>query len=215
MVGKIAVCLTRFLIEKSPECFIGCSGMETVADVKENADVLCGYAEASGLCHDIGKISYDSNPYMSARVFTEDELKIVKMHPETGKKLLSRKEGALNEGALNDLYTDVIVGHHKHYDNINGYPETFDLNASKHKMMIMVIKAADTIDAATDDVGKTYAVAKSLPEVCAEIKTLSEREYSPDIAELLEYSEVTEALEHILTEGRKEAYYTAYSHAWS
>jgi response regulator RpfG family c-di-GMP phosphodiesterase len=210
MVGKIAVCLTHFLVEKSPDKFIGCMDFTTVEEVRMQTEMLYDFAETCGLCHDIGKISYASNPFMKARILTDDEYEIVRAHPQDGINLLARDDDAMYSG-----YTDVIMGHHKYYDNSGGYPAHFNINESKHRMMIDIIKAADAIDAATDEVGKTYGVVKSLDQVFMEIKAESGTQYSPVVAELLSEPDVIAELGHIVHSERKKAYYTAYTQAWS
>jgi hypothetical protein len=211
MVGKLAACLTGFAIEKSPESFIGCLDLETAGDVALNAERLRDFAYTGGLCHDIGTLSYANNPFMLARLLTEDELNIIRLHPRDGYTILTRDRNTASHSG----YLDVIMGHHKHYDNVGGYPEDFDINESKHKMMIYIIKAADMIDSATDDVGKPYSGSKSLEEACSKIKDLAGSEYSPVVAEILGDPAVAEELARILRDERREAYYTAYSHAWS
>jgi len=210
MVGKIAVCLTKFLIEENPDCFIGCIDIKTVDEVKKRAMELYEFAESCGLYHDIGKFRYVDNRYMFTRILTEDELEVVKMHPEDGFLLFAQKGDALFNG-----YMDIILGHHKYYDNSGGYPESFNREESKDKMMIDIIKAADTIDAATDDISKAYTTTKKLEEICAEIRDKSGSEYSPVVAELLNKAPVISALRFILDTERKEAFYIAYTHAWS
>jgi response regulator RpfG family c-di-GMP phosphodiesterase len=211
MVGKIAVCLTKHLIQKDPACFIGCLGFERVEDVKNGESQLIELAEKSGLCHDIGKISYAGNPFMNAKNLSEDELRIVKAHPRYGYTLLTRDiDSAQLEG-----YMDVILGHHKHYDNQGGYPEDFDINSSKHRMFIDIIYAADTIDEHTDNISKGHIDGDSLERVRAAVISGAGREYSPIVAKLLEDAQVMKDIERILETERKEAYFTAYTHAWS
>ena len=210
MVGKIAVCLTKFLVEENPACFIGCIDLTSVDEVKKRATELYEFAEFCGLCHDIGKFKYSDNRYMFTRVLTEDEMLVVKMHPEDGFLLFAQEGDALYNG-----YRDIMLGHHKHYDNSGGYPESFNITESKHRMMIDIIKVADTIDAATDDVGKAYSAVKSLDGICTEIREQAGSEYSPVVAELLNKAPVISALKYILETERKEAFYIAYTHAWS
>jgi response regulator RpfG family c-di-GMP phosphodiesterase len=211
MVGKLAVCITSELIAKNPASFIGCMDFVTESHVKAQASMLCGFAEMSGLCHDIGKVSYASNPFMMARVITEAEKKIVTSHPKEGYDILKRKD----EVQVYNVYMDVILGHHKHYDNVGGYPHDFDLHNCRNRMLIEVIKAADSLDAATDNVGKAYAPAKCLDDVIAEIRTLAGKKYAPEIAALFDDADFTAKIRDILETERKKAYYAAYKHAWS
>ncbi|MCL2126424.1 MAG: HD domain-containing protein [Oscillospiraceae bacterium] len=211
IVGKIASCLTRHIAEKYPESFIGFTDITEAGQVAGRIDELCKFAETGGLCHDIGKISYVINPYMHARGLTVEEYNIIKNHPVDGKMMLEREDDSL----LNEGFADIILGHHKYYDNSDGYPESFDINASKHKAIIHIITASDSIDAATDSVGKTRAKAKSLAEVCAEIKEGAGKRYSPVVASILEDEAVIGELAGILDNERTAAYHTAYLHTWS
>ena len=210
MVSKLAVSLTKHLFDKNPDVFIGCLDYTTVDDLKTNLDKLYEFAEICGLCHDIGKYIYMDNQFMIARSLNEDELEIVRSHPTEGHLIYDHKDNAPYCG-----YSDIILGHHKHYDNKGGYPETFDLTESKHRIMIDIIKVADSIDAATDEIGKSYAPVKDLNEVYAEINEASGSEYSPVLAELINDASVKTELKQILDVERKKAYFTAYSHAWN
>jgi response regulator RpfG family c-di-GMP phosphodiesterase len=171
MVMKIAACLTARLIARDPGRFVGCMGIVNREDVPGHAAKLCSFAETSALFHDIGKTTIASNPFLQSRFLTEDEKEIIRMHPVDGCAILTRDDDALPGG-----YIDVIMGHHKHYDNSGGYPDDFNITESKYRIMIDIIKVADSIDAATDDVGKAYADPKSFEQVCAEIKAGAGRE---------------------------------------
>ena len=210
MVGKIAQCLTEFLAARNPACFIGCMDILRAEDVGSRIGKLRHFAEIGGLCHDVGKISFITNPFLNTRALTKDEFDMVERHPGEGMLMFAREDGR----SLNDGYTDVILGHHKHYDNSGGYPESFDIGKSTYRVMIDIIAVADSIDAATDDIGKMYADAKTLETVCAEIKAEAGKRYSPAVAGLLQDNSVSAALAQILAE-RADAYYAAYLHAWS
>ena len=121
-----------------------------------------------------------------------------------------------DDGVLHcDAYVDVILGHHKFYNNSGGYPEDFDIESSSNRIMIDIISVADSLDAATDDILKTHNKVKSLNMVCEEIIAEAGVRYSPVVASALENQEVKKSLARILTHEREEAYYTAYHYAWS
>ena len=211
MVSKIALCLTEYLISEKPHCFVGCLGMDGPEQVREQAGTLCRFAEKSGLCHDIGKISYVINPYMNARTLTSEEFELIKRHPYDGKTMMKRDDGILQY----DAYIDVIVGHHKYFNNSGGYPVDFDINSSRNKFMIEIISVADSIDAATDSIFRSHASAKSLEAVSEEIIAGAGVRYSPDVADALKNDAVKKSLNRLLDVEREKAYYTAYLHAWS
>jgi len=203
--------LMKRIIETDPGYFDGCMGMTLIDHQNDKFESLYEFTETGGLCHDIGKILFVGNPFMNMRDLTEDELVLVKRHPEYGKQIISREEADLFYSG----YTDVIYGHHKYYDNSGGYPDDFDIDQSKYKAVINIIAAADAIDAATDDIGRTYGVPKTFDMICAEIIAEAGTRYSPVIAGLLEFVSIKTALADILDEERCDAYYTAYLYAWN
>ena len=210
MVGKISTVITKHLIANRPDYFIGCKDITGAGDVAAKAEELCRFAETGSMCHDIGKISFISNPFMHTRVLTDEETTIVRQHPGDGAKLLMRD----NDAGVNKGYIDVIMGHHKYYDNSGGYPEDYDASKSENKMMVDIISVANAIDASTDTIGRTHINAKSLAEICAEIKKHAGVRYSPVVAGSLDDEAVASAIGSLLKKDRKEAYYTAYLHSW-
>jgi len=208
MVGKVAVLLTKYLIENDPDCFIGCLDIADREEVSARAEELYEFAEISGLCHDIGKIACIDNPYMHIRVLTDEEYKIIQRHPVEGARIMGRDD----ETTLHKGYIDVIAGHHKYYDNTAGYPESFDISESKHRMMVDIISVANSLVAATDHISRTYSDVKTFLEVCNEIRKGSGTRYSPVVAGLLDDKVFLSELEQLLNEERIKAYYTAYQY---
>ena len=209
-VGKIAKILTKSLVKENPACFIGCLDTETEDDVKAKADELYEFAEISGICHDIGKISCIDNPYMHIRLLTEEEFETIKSHPDEGVSMMSREDG----NTQNAGYIDVIAGHHKYYDNSKGYPESFDIRESKNRMMIDIISVANSIVSATDSLSRTHAKTKKFETVVGEIKEGAGTRYSPAVAKALDDKTVYSSIDRYLEEESMNAYYNAYLHVW-
>ena len=135
MVGKLAVCLAEFLIKKKTGYFDEYLNSSSIKEFIPDNEKLYDFLKTCGLCHDIGKYIYDENSFMLAGTLTEDEFEIIRQHPDEGYIIFSQKDDLLFDG-----YKDVILGHHKYYNNIGGYPESFNLNESKHKIIIDLIK---------------------------------------------------------------------------
>jgi len=206
VVGKIALLLTKYLIEKNPGCFIGCLDIKTTLEVSERAAELCGFAEKSGLCHDIGKHSYIDNPYIQIRKPTDEEYNIIKKHPTAGADLLVRKD----KSPLYSGLIDVIAGHHKNYDNAGGYPEEFDIEKSPVRIMIDIVAVADFIEKTTSDISSTNIEVKSLELACEELKAKAGSRYSPLVAAAFEDDDLLKSLKRALELERRDAYYAAY-----
>lgn len=92
-----------------------------------------------------GALLYESNIYPMP-----DEFSIIKSHPVTGAKIASQHQSTKD-------YVDVIRGHHVWYDCTNGYPKNFNTFESPYKTIIDIVSIADSIDAATDAVGRSYS----------------------------------------------------------
>ncbi|MEE1464404.1 MAG: hypothetical protein UF734_02105 [Clostridium sp.] len=57
-------------------------------------------------------------------------------------------------------YHDIAVGHHKSFDDLSGYPKEFHTSQSRQKILIDLISICDSLDAATDYLGRNYAKSK-------------------------------------------------------
>jgi len=206
VVGKIALCLTEYLAKNDPAAFIGFMGIKDAGEVVGRIDELREFAELSGLCHDVGRITYVTNPFMLSRILTDEEYETVKRHTVDGATLLSREDGNMT----NKGFIDIIKGHHRYYDNSGGYPEDYDTSDSEYKLMIDIIFIANALDAGTDRLSKAYTDAKSMEEICEEIISRSGTRYAPFVGYALKDARLLESIRRILEKDRKDAYYTAY-----
>lgn len=210
MVSKIACALTTAILRTHPEAFIGMLDIKSAADALKSKEALLAFAETAGLCHDIGKLEYVCKPSFFMRTLTKSEIAIMQNHPHDAYTLLMH---ANHDRSLSG-FSDVVLGHHCYYNGQGGYPSNFDVLASPYKPMIDVISVADSIDAATDDIGKTYAKAITFEAVCEEIWSQEGIRYSPLIAALLKEDRALCAQIHdLLGNPRKEAYYQAYCYS--
>nr|MCR5282282.1 hypothetical protein [Lachnospiraceae bacterium] len=107
-------------------------------------------------------------------------------------------------------YVDVALGHHKFYDDSRGYPEEFKTKDSPLKPIIDLVMCADSLDAATDSVGRSYSRGKTLTEFVQELKAGSGTRYAPWLSELFDQDAVREDLRYLLTEGREITYHDTY-----
>jgi len=209
MVGKIAVFLTEILIGKNPACFIGCLGITDIKQVEEKVSELSHLAEVGGLCHDIGKNSYISNPYMHIRNPTEEEMEVIKGHPSAGATLLLRND----DNNFHNALVDIVKGHHKHYDNKGGYPEDYNIDESPCKIMVNIVAVANKIDRATDDVGNTHFKTINIDDACKKLVKRTDKRFSPDVTAILNDEKTVELLSHMLSAERSKAYFKAYLQA--
>jgi len=205
MVYNIVKILTNYFTLRKPELFVGMCGTKTTHDVlshkKEVLNLICRAA----LCHDAGKAMYVDAVSLCSRRLFDFEFEIIKEHTNAAAFIKIKNEKI-------ELVADAIRGHHKWYDGTKGYREEFDNYSVKHKFVIDMIAVADSIDAATDIVGRSYSKALTLEQVVNEIHEQAGSRYCPTISQALKDPVLLKQIDKCLTEGRKDAYYQAYMH---
>ncbi len=107
-------------------------------------------------------------------------------------------------------YADIARGHHVWYDRTAGYPDDFDIAKSSDRVLIDIIAVADSIDAATDAIGRSYNKGKTFETVADELRAGSGTRYSPDVVCLLNDTGIFENIKDLLYEGREQNYRRSY-----
>lgn len=162
------------------------------------------FIQNGALLHDIGKSMITDIINMQRRKLSEEEFKGIRNHPAFGRDIIKGNP-------LLEEYHDVILGHHKWYNGMGGYPDDFDNTKSKYKIIIDLITIADCLDAATDKFGRNYKRPKSVKDVLAEFEKGMGTIYSPYFTKLIkENSELEYKLEVLTQYKRPEYMYRAY-----
>lgn len=204
MVARLATEIADVAIEKSPEAWVGIQGLENAEQVRTEKEALLRYVANSGLLHDIGKCYITDVINRQNRALSDDEFQLIKRHPELGLKVV-------NNSRELSAYYDVILGHHKSYDGRAGYPASFDNVHSKVRILIDLITIADSIDAATDILGRNYSEGKTFLKVLDELKAGAGTRYNPELVEIIAGSpELIERLGELTRGGRYEVYRQVY-----
>jgi len=202
MVSRLMVCFVSWFIENAPAKLIGICGAKNAAEVIEKSAVILDETRLAGLAHDIGKIAYIQAVSVISRRLTDGEFELIRRHPDEGEYYL--------EGRDFGFIPDVIRGHQKTHDGKGGYPYDFDSTRSPYQFIIDICSASDCIDAATDDIGRSYQQCKTGDMIMDEIIAQSPDRYSPDIAQALHDEKLRESIKNVLHDKRTECYYKAY-----
>ena len=203
LVGQITEYLCRCLLRKKPELFIGMRGCKTVDDVAAQAGAITEIAYHSALCHDFGKITIIDTVIVYGRKLLDMEFDLIKTHPRTGSDMLK-------EHPSTQMYADIALGHHRWYDNSRGYPEEFDTSKSEYKTIIDIVHCADCLDAATDTVGRSYSISKTLEDFIGELNEGSGTRYAPWLTELFADPDICKDIRYLITSGRQQNYRNTY-----
>lgn len=201
MVGKLAVAITASVADKRPGLLVGQLGARTVDEVRARREEFLDFIHTGALLHDIGKLACPNVVNTQYRRLTQIGYRAIQFHPAAGGELLSGLP-ALSR------FRDLAMGHHKSCDGRRGYPDSFDNTASPLKIFIDILTICDSLDAATDQLGRNYAEPKSFTAVLAELRDARDSRYSGALAELLcEDAGLQDMLEDLLNWGRAETYY--------
>ena len=202
MVKEISCVILEYILKHNARYVDGVGGY-VLEDTEEYRDRMMRLMEKCVMFHDIGKyfcLDYVSN---SSRNLTDDEFEVIKEHPTNFSKIYQGKMSPEVE-----CVHDCALLHHLWYNEKGGYP------MGKHTLnqpFVNIISIADSIDAATDNIGRPYGQGKNLGQLLEEFEGMKDSRYSGYICDLLHVEEVKEKIEYILDVRRKEIYCDIYS----
>jgi len=127
--------------------------------------------ETCALLHDIGKIGVSDEILNKPNKLTDEELEVVKRHPQLGATIASRTR----------QLTSCVAGilhHHERYDG-TGYPK--GLKGEDIPLESRILAIADVFAALTSD--RPYAEALSSAEALEEIKKGAGKQFDPKLVE--------------------------------
>lgn len=198
-VADISRCLAEHLGRKHPELFAEEYGYRR-EEVEKKLPHIYAHIYRCALCHDFGKLAMIDSIFIYGRDLLPGEYEMIRLHTLLGAEML---EHHASTRALSQLART----HHIWYSRKGGYPEGEE---ASFPVAAGILAVADSIDAATDSIGRSYRRGKELSEVCAEIFEGEGNRYSPAVAELLKDPEVIRDLDFLITSGRQQKYRRAY-----
>lgn len=203
-VAEIAETLMRGILQYQPSLLNGLLGCKTESDVKRHKKKFLKYIHGAALYHDIGKNSIISVVNNDYRPLTEDERKIITLHPELGLKFLELSPEL-------EKYHDTTLGHHKWYNGKGGYPASFDNTQSPVRLMIDIVTLSDCLQAATERIGRNYKGDKTFDTVMKEFRAEAGTRYNPDLVAFIDaHPDVADKLSNLIEDGWVEIYYNIY-----
>ncbi len=203
-VGDFSACLTKHLLEREPERFIGVLGTGSVEEVHQRTEDILTFARSGGLLHDVGKLFVLEIIITYGRKLFPSEFDLIKAHPDCGASMLRRY-------SYSAQYADMARGHHRWYNDLAGYPPEFYLSECENKTMVSILTVADCLDASTDSVGRTYKEGKTLDEYIGELKQGRGTRYAPYLVDLLDDPVVRDDVEDLLANARDNNYRETYN----
>jgi HD-GYP domain-containing protein (c-di-GMP phosphodiesterase class II) len=120
--------------------------------------------------HDVGKIGIPDAILLKPGPLTPEEIGLVKLHPQIGRRILERAPGF-------EPLLDPVELHHENFDG-TGYP--YGLAGERIPLAARVIRVVDAFDAMTTD--RAYRPAFTAESALKQIETGSGREFDPRCA---------------------------------
>ena len=204
MVKEMSLAIFDYMIETTPETFDGVAGKD--ADyIRSHKDEMRQLLSECCMFHDIGKFFMLDIVENSMRRLTDDEFGLIKNHPGNFECIYQVKDDSDERGLC---IRDCALTHHLWHDGTKGYP---NVSQTKNRPFSDILAIADSIDAATDFLGRPYNSGKTIDELISEFQAKAGTQYGPEAASALSVPEVRDKLHYWITEGRKEIYYKIYA----
>ena len=207
MVAELTRALLHRQIETRPETLVGLLGCRSAAEVQARREELCQTAYECGLYHDLGKCAVLMYIDNNARRLLDEEFFCIQSHPRTGAAILNRM-GCGRTLAPAALY------HHCYYNGKGGYPNDVPSCPEEIKGIVDALSVADSLDAATDNIGRCYNLAKPFRTLLGELRAQSGTRYAPNVVALFEDERFCQQLAENTDAERKRVYLQVY-HAGS
>ncbi|MBA2124415.1 hypothetical protein B9J78_05745 [bacterium Unc6] len=137
----------------------------------KQADII----HITGHLHDIGKIGIPDDVLKKSGVFTEQDWKWMKRHPEIGAKILSPVKVFKSDGAI----WEIVLYHHERFDG-SGYPSR--LKGRDIPIGARIVAVADTLSALIQD--RAYRKGRSFDDAVEEIRRHSDSQFDPLIVKI-------------------------------
>lgn len=205
IVQQLALSWLQDILEREPELLIGVLDTANVIEVLDQRSRIETYLSEAALVYDIGQIGLTNVVNCQIRSLNEREWERLRTHTALGGRI------AAHARCL-EQYLDVILGHHKSYDGKSGYPADYDNTRSKVRILTEIIRICDSMEAATDAIGRGYRHVRSLQEVMDELALGRGQFYHPGLVDFLRKDEaLQEKMNYICTAGRNRVYYEVYS----
>lgn len=203
MVAQLTETLVRQLADTNPEALVGILGCQSAAEVTARRDEICAEAYQCGLYHDVGKCAVIMYIDTNGRRLLGEEFQCIQNHPVIGYKLLCKMHCSQN-------LAEAARYHHSYYDGSGGYPQQLPPCPASIKAIVDALSVADSIDAATDNIGRCYNRAKPFAALLGELQAQRGTRYSPAVVALFDDSSFCRSLTEALDAERKKVYLQVY-----
>ena len=133
---------------------------------------------AASPLHDIGKVGIDDSVLLKAGKLTEEEWKVMKLHPVIGAETLREVDKQHPGNSLIRMGIDIAASHHEKWDG-SGYP--YGLQGTEIPLVARILALGDVYDALTSK--RCYKDAFSHDKSRAIIIDSCDNHFDPEVVE--------------------------------
>lgn len=193
------------LLDTNPEALLGLYDINDINELREQRDELAERIYLCALYHDVGKIMLLENICIYSRALLQEEFSIIKLHTDIGAALLEK---------MNPKELSIVARHHhRFYNERGGYPDVCPPCHPQYKPIVDIVSVSDSIEAATDNIGRSYSEPKSLRTIVEDLKQNAGTRYSPDVVALFDDEAFFSEIEQNLESERIDVFYETYVNA--
>ena len=197
--AELAVNITEALYAHTPILLTSVENCLKAYGRPNSKEDVIEFIRKSALFHDIGINLVSKIEGIQYRTLFDQEMDVIKLHPTLVNDIL--------EGGL-AIYRDPIIGHHKYFDQSAGYPEDVDMTNSQLRIVCDILAVCDTLNSATDYLGRTYKQPKDFSIILSELITLSGTRYNTNVVNLfLDDMDLACKVDALISANREKKYY--------
>lgn len=165
-------------------------------------DDVMDFIKKCALFHDIGINRLSRLESMEFRTLNDEEKNVLRCHVNLGAEIFT--------GIL-EPYHDAVIGHHKYYDQSQGYPENLDLSNSPIRIVCDLLSICDALNSGTDYIGRCYKEPKDFSIILSELITYSGTRYNTNLVNLfLDDMNLSCMVDNLICRNREKSYYDYY-----
>ena len=201
----VALLTQRFcerLLQVNPALLDGTFDLTVRDQDGEKRKILLERAYLCGLYHDLGKCMLLNSVGMYSRSLLDEEFLSIQHHTVFGCNLLE----SLGMSSI----SSVSFFHHRSYDGTGGYPRGSRPLAENIRRIVDIVTVVDSLDAGTDNIGRSYAAAKTYDQLVEELIRGSGTRYAPEVVALLEDEAFRREIKDFILTNRIAVYLDVY-----
>lgn len=204
VVARLAVFLFEHMAENFPEALLGICGVQTLCELSARKEEISSYLYDCGMLHDIGKLFFLQLFALPNRQWLSIEEEIFKEHAVQGYHLLE-------QAASTKSYADIAFGHHRYYDETDGYPCEFSREKCSDTVALDLIAVADFIEYRGNTTGNTFFQGNSAEQILTQLEEERGTRFCPFVVDAA--LSAREEITALLSTARQEAYQQAFEYS--